>query len=166
MPESRLRDRRRGLSLLLVLPVLGLLATGCGNSTAIGSLSVTKEEFIRQADLICGEADQTQPREYNAFAAKHKTRLEQLGKVGSEATISRDLKLPSARQQIRDIEALQVPPGEEKRIGAIIARWNAVVKKGEKNPYLFGLWWNKRDPFTEIKRDVIRYGFWDCQDLR
>lgn len=145
--------------------VLALLACGCSESS-VGALAPSKEGFILQADRICGRADAEQPGDYEAFTARYEEQLEKLGTVGSEATISRDLKLPSAKWQIRKIESLDVPRGEEQRLGSIIARWNALVRQGERNPYRFGVWWNNRDPFIEMKKVAVDYGFKDCEDLR
>ncbi len=97
---------------------------------------------------------------------KYKKQLETLGPVRSEATASRDVKLPSVKKQIRKIEALEVPRGEERRVSAIVAEWKAAVRVGERNPYRLAIWWNARDPFTKIKKVTSSFGFKDCEDLR
>ena len=151
--------------LILAVLVAALLLGGCGESS-LGAISLSKEGFLRQADLICRQADSEQPGEYEAFTARYEKQLKKLGPVRSEATISTDLKLPSARWQLRKIESLEVPRGEERRLGSIVAGWRALVRQGERNPYEFGIWWDNRDPFKEMKKVALNYGFVDCEDLR
>ncbi len=155
---------RFGLSLLLAAAV-ALLVAGCGESS-MGAVTMSKEAFIRQADLICETADFEQPNDLEAFEARYKKQLERMDSVRYESTVSRDLKIPSAKRQIREIEALEVPPGEERRFGAVLAAWKDVVREGERNPYVFGIWWNAKDPFIEVNKLATGYGFRGCEDLR
>lgn len=156
------------IKLVPLLLVAALLVAGCGGSSdSTASSPVTKAEFIRKADLICGRADLEQPHEFEAFTAKYERELERMLPVRYDVTLTRDLTLPSVKKQIKEIESLRVPEGEAKKVGAIIAGFKAAVKRGEQNPYFVQRWdLPARDPFARANRIAARYGFYDCEELR
>jgi hypothetical protein len=159
-------ERFELMSLALLAVGAMLLVAGCGESS-MGALSVTKEEFIRQADLVCNKGDALQPDELEAFVTKHEKVLERLAPVPYEATVAEDHILPSVKRQIRELEALEPPDSERKKFDAIVAGWNAAVRRGEKDPYsVANFWVPAQDPFTGINRTAARYGFNDCAELR
>lgn len=142
------------------------LIVGCGASS-MGAVSISKEEFIRQADLICLNADNSQGDEREAFVARHKESFETLAPVPYEVTMAEDHIIPSIKGQIRELEALEPPASERKEFVAIIAGWNAAVRKGEKDPYsIANFWVPAQDPLTKINGIATRYGLEACNELR
>jgi hypothetical protein len=132
----------------------------------MGALVVSKEEFIRQADLICRAADEAQSRTVDAYEEKHKD-FNKSGRRTYYTTLMKVVTLPSVKSQIRKLESLQAPAAEATKVGAIIAGWKAAVKEAEKDVFAAARWWvPARNPFTEISKASLAYGFWDCQDLR
>lgn len=158
------------LHLLTGILVIALFICGCGGNDDRASARdepVTKAEFIGQADLICRKADALQPRALDTYRSKYEKDLEGMAPVRYEETVVRDLTLPSVEKEIRELESLKVPDGEERRAHAIIAGWKAALGRGEKNPYSVARWDRpSKDPFTGINRIAIHYGFNDCRDLR
>jgi hypothetical protein len=147
---------------------IAVLASGCGESgETTAATPITKAVFIKRADLICREADETQPVEFKAYWAKHGKALKEMDRVPYEETTVRMLTLPSVKKQLRALESLKAPNGEKGQVRTIIAGWEAAVRKGEKNPYSVSLWYEPaKDPFTKINKTAVRYGFNDCRDLR
>jgi hypothetical protein len=160
--------KARDLWLATVVLAMLAFAAGCGGADdSTASAPVTKAAFIKRADLICSTADVMQPEEADAFAAKHGKETEKMTPVASEEVLVRGVTLPSVKGEIKEIESLEAPDGEEKEVNAIIAGWRLAVRRGEKAPYSVTLW-NKpaKDPFTKINKIAVRYGFSDCEDLR
>jgi hypothetical protein len=156
--------RRFGPALLL--PAMVLLIAGCGESS-MGAISVSKGEFIQQADQICVEADFTQPEELEAFQAKNKEELKKLAAVPYEATVAADFIIPSVKGQIRKLENLQPPAGEGEEYEALLAAWDRAVREGEKDPYTIANFWEpKQDPLVRPNKMATRYGLEVCNELR
>lgn len=157
---------KQALSAIAV--VSAMFIVGCGGAGDSASTPpVTKAEFIKRADLICRRADVMQHRTLDALIAKDGKELNKLTPVVHEEKVVRVITLPSVRREIREIEALESPDGEGKKVNAIIAGFNLAVRKGEKNPYSVAAWWQPaKDPFTQINKVAVRYGFNDCRDLR
>lgn len=143
-----------------------LLLAGCSESS-VGALSVSKEGFVTQADFICNEADNQQPVEREAFEAKYEKDLENLALVPHEATMGKDLILPSVKGQIRKLEDLEIPESEREGFEAILARWKEAVRKGERDPYsIANFWVPAQDPLAPVNKLATRYGFEVCSELR
>jgi hypothetical protein len=156
----------RFVQMALSFSTAALLVVGCG-AGALGGLSITKEEFIKQADLICARADFTQPGEFHRFKASHKEELKGLGLIPYEETIARDHIIPSVKGQIRELEELEPPAGERRGFEALIAGWRRAVREGERDPYsIANFWVPAQDPLAKINKVATRYGFKVCNELR
>lgn len=156
----------RGLPSIPAALAIVLLATGCGES-AIGSFTLTKEMFIREADQICFRADTVQPREFEQFTAENKEELDKLAPIPYEETMAVDYLIPSIKGEIRELEGIDVPVSERKEFAKFIARWKTAVREGERDPYsIANFWVPAQDPLAPVNKAATRYGFEGCNELR
>jgi hypothetical protein len=110
----------------LVVAGLVLLVSGCGGSNSTSSL--TKAEFIEQADAICENADGAQ-----LAAVARVTRRSS----GNKAADERELLiqgLEPVQRQAEEINALGAPSGDEAQVSAIVVGMEEAVGGTEEAP--------------------------------
>ncbi len=156
----------RCVQLALSLTLATLLVAGCGESS-MGAVALSKEAFIRQADLICLSADYYQPEELEEWREENEEALSKLAAIPYEATVATDHILPSVKGQLAELEALEPPASERKEFEAILAGFNKAVREGEKDPYsIANFWVPAQDPLAKPNKVATRYGFESCNELR
>jgi hypothetical protein len=110
----------RFATFLTTVAVIAVLAAGCGSSSSSqDSSSLSKAEFLVKANAACD-------RERHGVLSRISSYLEQHGSEGkSEAELIADMAkavlLPASRAETEALEALGAPPGDEKRIEAMLA---------------------------------------------
>jgi hypothetical protein len=132
--------------LFLSIAAVALVAAigGCGSSSssssgstagsassAEGSSSLSKAEFVEQADEICTEGKQKGLEEMSAYAKAHASpgepKLETLAKALQAAF------LPAVQTQVDEIRALGAPQGDEAEVKAILAALEEAVESASKS---------------------------------
>jgi hypothetical protein len=133
-----------------------LIAVGCGG----GGSSLTKAEFVEQADTICRRAEEKKG------AAIEKYILE-LGvsptKPMTHPQVERQTKkviLPPIRSAITQISELGAPSGEEETIDKLINSLEAASDKTEERSEKTNL--KYIDPYAEAAKLARQYGFKAC----
>jgi hypothetical protein len=154
---------KRNLILLFIcFAATGLIAAGCGGDDDDGggddptatettetTASLTKEEWITQADAICHESD---------------TKIEAGAPAGSataaevDAFVS-DTLVPAVQTQLDDIRALGPPEGAEDEATAIIDEAQAALDQLSDDPTLIR---NQQDPFADANADAQAFGLTVC----
>jgi hypothetical protein len=147
------------LSILPVLAVAALLAVGCGGSDS----TLSKADFIAQADAICEKTDKTQAKEFQAYEQKNAKTLSTLSPEEAEEKLIATVGLPSVLKEAEELEALGVPKGEEKEVEAILTGIEAAVKKAEKEPE--SVEGDAKSPFDEVDKMAGEYGFKACAEV-
>lgn len=104
--------------MVLGIVVLGALVSGCGGGGSDSSSSLTKAEYVKQADAICAE----RKKEWNAALASYRKKAEAKNAVGNtkvEKELAEDvlegLMLPALEKQLESFEELGAPKGKEKQ---------------------------------------------------
>lgn len=121
----------RVATVLMALGVLLLLA-GCGGGGDSTS-ALTKARFLKKANAICAKGTKEFGKGDAAFWARH-------GGPGSNASqaLTNELQLtvalPIRKEELRQIRALGLPQGSERRVEQMLAAWQAGIKKGEEEP--------------------------------
>jgi hypothetical protein len=162
-----------GLALLAMMFVLGC-GEGDGSSgqeqgdaTNVASSTgpPSKEEFIRQAEQICKKADDRVYVQADVYRETHAKELNELGPIPAEEKLLRMLRLPAIRKQIKGIEALGIPKGEEKAVKALFAAMAVGLKKAEKEPYELEGENPSNYPFERYSELAREFGFSECRNL-
>jgi hypothetical protein len=141
------------LSLLGLLAAASLIA-GCGDGDETTSL--TKAEFITQANAACKKSDQ----ERNALFLKVGNELDanNVTKKDQERLIF-EVLIPPYQKAINEIEALGAPAGDEKKVEEILKAMEGAIEKIESKP-LLALTTNAQ--FAEANKLSQDYGLKDC----
>ncbi|HWC09415.1 MAG TPA: hypothetical protein VG458_10220 [Solirubrobacterales bacterium] len=116
--------------------VTAAIIVGCGggddtNDSSTATLS--KAEFIKEADAICADADEQGQEEAEEFAKENDFSLEKPTDEQLEEAISAIL-VPSLNQQAEEISALGAPEGDEEQIEALTASLEDVAGEIEDDP--------------------------------
>jgi hypothetical protein len=161
--------KRTFFSLSLALTVVSLLP-GCGGgkdasvSKAAETGPLTKAEFIKEGDEICRKADVTQTREARAYRKEHEKELAKLAPIPAEEKLIVAITLPSIRQQMKELEALGAPKGEEKKLESFVAGIEAGLRRAAKNPYHVEWEYPSQNPFLAVDEALTSYGFAYCSN--
>ena|ERR1051325_1385826 len=157
---------------LLALPAaVALFLAGCGggqsssSATAAQTGPLTKAEFIKKADEVCRKADVTQTNEGRRYRRVHAKELAKLAPIPREEKLIVAIILPSIRQQMRAMGALDAPKGEKEKIQSFVAGIEAGLKKAKKHPYSVEPEVPSQNPFLSVNEAMIRYGFAYCSDM-
>lgn len=146
---------------VLLLVALAALIAGCGGSD---DDTVTKAEFIKKADAICKKTDQTQLGEFQAYTQRRLARLNRMSFKEREEELTSAVYVPSIQKEIKELEALDVPPGDEQKVEAVFTQMKASLKEFAKDPtgYLEG---GPSDPFNKAFRAARDYGLNFCKEI-
>jgi hypothetical protein len=108
------------MAIAISVLALAAVAAGCGggDDTSDSSATLTKAEFIKAADAICGDANKQSQKDAEAFAEKNDFTLEKATEEQLEDAISA-VFVPSLNQQVEELSALGAPDGDEEQVEAI-----------------------------------------------
>jgi hypothetical protein len=150
---------------------IAVIAAGCGSSGSSSSgggtssgeasgSSLTRDEFIKEADTACEEGNQSISTEAEEFAKKNSINIKKPTTSQQEEIIS-EVVGPALREQAKAIHALGAPSGEEAKVKAIVAAVESAAKKTEKNPS-FLIEGKSGGPLVEAKQLAQEYGLEVC----
>jgi hypothetical protein len=154
-----MRGRAIGMGSAVVAVAIALVGVGCGDDSSSSgdsssSASITKEEFVTQANAICAEGN----KEIDAGAQETFS----AGKP-SEADIEKfatETLIPSVEQQVADIRALGAPEGDEDQVNAILDAADQGLEEAKSDPSVVAD--EKADPFAEANKLANDYGISEC----
>jgi hypothetical protein len=149
--------------MLLVLAVLGVLAaallSGCGGDgdSSATAESLTKAQFVKQADGIC--AKYNRKGESQVQKVVESFNLDQ-GEPDQDVVAKgvAAVAVPILEEQIEELRALPVPDGEEQEVALILERQEQSLEKVEDEP-LFRVSGN---PYEELNEPAADYGLVEC----
>ena len=160
----------RSMKLLARVAVGGaLVVAGCGDdeetssttttpeatvATGTGGGTLTKEEFITEADQICAAGDET------ITAAG-----DSLGQSPSNADLEQftgDVIVPSIQSQYDAIAALPVPEGEEEQVAELLSALQSGIDELEADPSLITAGDSAESPFAGANKLAKKFGLTDC----
>ncbi len=151
------------LTAAVAAAALVVLVAGCGggDETTDGatdeSVTLTKEEFIKQGDAICKEAGDNSEKEAEEFAKENGFTLEKANEEQLEEAVA-EVLVSSLRQQAEGLEALGAPEGDEEQVEKIIVSLEGATDEIEDEPRLVF----KEEVFDEPNELARDYGFKVC----
>jgi hypothetical protein len=148
---------------VIALSVLALFVAGCGGSGS-DEETLTKAEFIKQADALCKKVDEREFGEYGAWSKANEKQLNGLSpnEVGAKAIAA--IVVPSVRKEMEEIKALGIPEGDEETLEKYFEAGEKGVKGTEKNPISANAA-RPENPFWESFKLGSAYGFKECDEL-
>ena len=138
---------------------LGAAVVGCGggDDDSTGA-TLTKAEFIAQADTICKDGEDALEQEADEFAEENDVDIENPTEAQQEEVIS-DVVAPAVRQQAEAIDGLGAPEGDEETVEAIVAAVESGADELESDPKLLLEGENPLGEGSELARE---YGLKEC----
>jgi hypothetical protein len=142
---------------------LGLLVAGCGSSddsSEENTSSLTKAEFIKQADAICEKAGDEVEVEVEAFAEENDipTDKEPSDEVKEEIVI--EVLVPNIEEQAEGIAALGAPSGEEEQVDQIVEGIETAASETSEDPS--SVISGDDGAFKGVNKEAKEYGFKVC----
>lgn len=127
---AELRPSRLSAALALLL-ALSVASCGSGEEGATVD-TIAKAQFIKRALAICGQANDEIGRVYTRYAEPpypggRRPTSERMNEVAEEVVI------PARRKEVRRIRALGFPPGEARRVEAILEAIEEGIAEGERD---------------------------------
>jgi hypothetical protein len=145
---------------LAALLALVLAALGCGSDS-----SLTKAEFIKQADVICKKADDKKTAALEAYLLKIGTGIgKPMTRAQSEYQVKKVL-MPPIQAGAEEVSELDAPDGEEEKVNAILSGVEKAVKESEEeagHPQKSTTGPAFNDPFANVAKLSQEYGFKTC----
>jgi hypothetical protein len=152
---------RKLAGMLLALTIVGG-AVSCGddddapeNAATTTAQSITKQEFLTQANAIC-----------TAGSAEMQAALAAVTEATTEDELSAiitDQMVGSIRGQLADMRALGYPDGDRETLEGIYTDTEAMLDQVEADP--IGLVLNATtDPFAELNARLAEYGLTACAE--
>jgi len=127
---------RTRFAALLIAALTSLAIAACGekdeNTTATSSSSLTKAQFVREANRICKQTDDKIERASKQFFADAPANEEAPPSEIEE--FAQKSALPAIEDEITRIEALGAPAGDEEQVKAILDAGEQGLAKLKQNP--------------------------------
>jgi hypothetical protein len=121
----------RGSLALIAALVVALLVASCGGGDS-SDASISKEEFIAKADVICKQSNERM----EAGFAKYLKGARSLTKPNApevEKLVGK-VMVPNLKREIAKLRALGIPDGDEERVGAMLSALEEGEETAERNP--------------------------------
>lgn len=140
-------------SILGLAVVAVLMAAGCGGGGS--DETVTKADFVRQGNAICGKWQQARGKAFQEVSAKFKPPVTQAKKEKAVLLI-----LQPYEDAIEGLKELDPPQGEEEKVEAMIEAMEEGWEQGQANP---GTLLSSEAPFVKANKLVEEYGLKECK---
>lgn len=139
---------------LTAVLAMAAIATGCGGG---GSESLTKAEFVEQADAICKQSSNRIGKEYEAFA---KSQAKETGLSPMQWTeTGEQILLPNVQAQAEELRELAPPEADADEISRMLDTFDAAVEEGQEDPKSL---FSANSPLAEANELAREYGFEVC----
>jgi hypothetical protein len=110
---------------------VALVATGCGGGDS-GPASITKAEFIEQADAACKKGEEEIQKDFAVYLQERKN--QEKATAQDYAELVETVLVPNAEAEIDAIRALGAPSGDEKKVEAMLTAREESIEMSEKDP--------------------------------
>jgi transketolase len=107
--------------------MLGAVGIGCGGGGDETSASLTKAEYVKQADAICAERKMEWKEALASYQKKVNEQKAENDQVVQKKLVEEavtDSMLPALEQQLESLEELGSPEGKEKQVEKMLASFS------------------------------------------
>lgn len=132
---------------------------GCGGSDETTSL--TKAQFIKQADAICKKADLVQVK--NIKRLEDEKKMEDRPPAEQNELVT-TVGLDPMLKEAEEIGGLPAPEGDEAQIEALVEAIEAGVERARKEPAEF-VAYGAPDFFEKADNIAKKYGMKECSEV-
>jgi len=131
--------------------LVALLVAGCGGG---GGETVTKSDFVRQGNAICGKWQQARGQAFREVNSKFKPPVTQAKREKAILFV-----LEPYGDAIEGLKELEPPAGEEEKVEAIIDAMEEGWNQAKANP---GTLVSSSAPFSKANKLTEEYGLKEC----
>lgn len=139
---------------------IAAIVAGCGSSDDESS-SLTKAQFIAQADAICKKGNAEIESEVEAFAEENGIEENEEPSKAQQAEVSETILAPNIENQSEEIRDLEAPSGDEDEVSAMLDSLDEGVEAVEANPEA-PFESNQPNPFGQANKLAKEYGLKVC----
>jgi hypothetical protein len=167
---------KRALAALIACLAIAAVAAGCGGgsdstnsgdttsgggeSTEASGSAPTKAVFIKEADKICGDADETLNEEIGEYAEENDIPLEKEEPTeDQQVELYEEVVLPNVAQQGEEIGELTPPEGDEETVEEIVDGLAEGVEEAEEDPQQLT---EGKNPLADASKKARAYGMTTC----
>jgi hypothetical protein len=126
------KQRKRGCRpAAILIAICGVLPIGCGSDGGSEAKVISGSEFLAQARPICEKGKAKADKEYSYWAERAHLHADSEDFMNKKVA---KFVLPWKKQQLREMQALALPEGREKKLKAFLAAWEEGIEKGKKDP--------------------------------
>jgi len=151
---------RSFLAVAAALVVLAAIVAGCGSDDSDTTASLTKTEFIKQADAICKKEEAKIGGEFKAFAKENDIPLDKEPNNEQSEELVEEILIPNVQNQADGIRELGTPSGDEDKVEAILDALDEGIEEAEEDPG--ALFASESDPFAKANKLASGYGLEVC----
>ncbi len=130
--------------------LVALLVAGCGGSEE----TVTKSDFVRQGNAVCGKWQQARGDRFREINSKFKPPVTQAKREKAILYV-----LEPYEEAIEGLKELDPPAGEEEKVEAMINAMEEGLKQGQANP---GTLVSSSAAFAKGNKLAKEYGLKEC----
>jgi hypothetical protein len=138
---------------------IAMIAVGCGSSDDSTS-SLTKAEFIAQADAICKKGNAEIESDFEAFAKENGLKENQEPSKAQGVELVETTLVPNIQGQADELRALDPPSEDEAEVTAMLDSLDEGIEEAEADPE--ALFASKTDPFGPANKIAKEYGLKVC----
>ena len=131
--------------------LVALLVVGCGGG---GGETVSKSDFVRQGNAVCGKWQQARGTRFREINSKFKPPVTQAKR--EEAIL---FVLEPYEDAIEGLKELDPPAGEEEKVEEIIGSMEDGFNQAKANP---GTLISSSAPFSKANKLTEEYGLKEC----
>ncbi len=160
---------RRTFALLISVLAVAAIAVGCGSddssdeasgssdgsgTTTTTTSSLSKAEFIKQADPVCKKANDEKYKKFQAFSEDQQTK-----KPPSEAELIETYVVPTLEKQITAMDELGTPEGDSGELEEFRTELDSVLAEAKDTPTGEEV---TAVPYEKLEKAANKYGFEYC----
>lgn len=159
---------RGPIALLASVLAAALILAGCGggggggdsasNSTGPAA-APSKAEFIKEADVICGEGGKQTQAEFAAFIKENKIAEGKELTTAQWEEVGTEILAPALHQQADEIRQLGAPTADEAQIEIFLERVDKAVEEIEDEPVIAK---EPSEVLADAHETIDGYGFKVC----
>jgi hypothetical protein len=139
---------------------IAMIVAGCGSSSDDSTSSLTKAEFISQADAICKKGNAEIESGFESFAKENGIKENEEPSKAQGTEVSETILIPNVKNQSEELRALGTPSGSEDEVSAMLDSLDEGVEEAEAEPE--ALFTGKTDPFRPANKMAQEYGLKVC----
>lgn len=148
------------IATLLGVVAIVVIVAGCGSSSDTTTASLTKAEFISQANAICKKGNAEVESEFQAYAKKNGLKQNEEPSKEEGVELAETILTPNVKNQSEELRALGAPSGDEEEITAMLDSLDKGVEEAEADPE--ALFAGKSEPFKDASQKAQKYGLTAC----